>query len=101
MFVGVLCIVVDNTMQRARVLAVFVHEQFQPNAHSRVCRKAGATVRLNPKLRDMNINVPATDDRAIEVFASGLDMFNGAKLAMDITVRSAIVNNINTVTNRK
>ena len=32
---------------------------------ARVCREAGATVRRNAKLRDMNISVPATDERAI------------------------------------
>ena len=55
-----------------------------------MCREAGATVRLNAKLRDMNINVPATDERAIEVVASGLEMNHGAQLAVDITVRSAV-----------
>ena len=38
----------------------------------RVWREAGATVRRNAKLRDMTISVPATDERAIEVLASGL-----------------------------
>ena len=57
---------------------------------ARVCREAGATVRVNAKLRDMNINVPAADQRAIEVLASGLEMNHGAQLAVDITVRSAV-----------
>ena len=56
---------------------------------ARVCREAGATVRRNAKLRDMNINVSATDERAIEVLASGLGLNHGAQLAVDITVRSA------------
>ena len=47
-------------------------------------------VRLNAKLRDMNIDVPATDERAIEVLASGLELNHGAQLAVDITVRSAV-----------
>ena len=38
---------------------------------ARVCREAGATVRCNTKLRDMNVHVPAQDERAIEVLASG------------------------------
>ena len=38
----------------------------------------------------MNINVPAADQRAIEVLASGLEMNHGAQLAVDITVRSAV-----------
>ena len=32
---------------------------------ARVCREPGATMRINTKLRDMNLNVPA-DERAIE-----------------------------------
>ena len=57
---------------------------------ARVCREAGDTVRLNAKLRDMNIDIPATDERAIEVLASGLELNHGAQLAVDITVRSAV-----------
>ena len=57
---------------------------------ARVCREAGATVRLNAKLRDMNIDVPATDERAIEVLAFCLELNHGAQLAVDITVRSAV-----------
>ena len=37
---------------------------------ARVCREAGATVRFNTMLRDMNINVSANDQRFIEVLAS-------------------------------
>ena len=36
---------------------------------ARVCREAGATVRCNARLRDMNVVVAAHDDRAIEVLA--------------------------------
>ena len=46
-------------------------------------------MRRNAKLRDMNISVPVTDERAIEVLASGLELNHGAQLAVDITVRSA------------
>ena len=41
---------------------------------ARVCREAGATVRFNGMLRDMNVTVAATDHRGIEVFASGLPL---------------------------
>ena len=41
---------------------------------ARVCREAGAVVRSNVKLRDMNVTVPIEDERAIEVLASGLPM---------------------------
>ena len=53
-------------------------------------REAGALVRCNTKLRDMNVAVPAPDERAIEVLASGLHLFQGAQLAVDVTVRSAL-----------
>ena len=87
--VGLPWIVADNTVQprsgllRSRALPT-------ERTLARVCREAGATVRLNAKLRDMNIDVPATDERAIEVLASGLELNHGAQLAVDITVRSAV-----------
>ena len=45
---------------------------------ARVCREAGATVRFNAMLRDMN---------NIEVLASGLPLHHGVHLAVDITIR--------------
>ena len=51
---------------------------------ARVCREAGATVRTNTKLRDMNVCVPANDQRAIEVLASGLPLHYGAQLAVPL-----------------
>ena len=39
---------------------------------ARICREAGARVRCNVKLRDMNSTTPATDEREVEVVASGL-----------------------------
>ena len=56
---------------------------------ARICREAGATVRFNAKLRDMNVAVAATDERAIEVLA-GLPFRHGAQLAVDITLGSAL-----------
>ena len=55
---------------------------------ARICREAGATVRMNTKLRDMNVAVEANDERAIEVLATGLPLHQGAQLAVDITLRS-------------
>ena len=46
---------------------------------ARVCREAGAVVRTIVKLRDMNIPVSATDERAIE-----------DSWPFDITMRSAL-----------
>ena len=39
---------------------------------ARICREAGAVVRTNMKLRDMNIVCPANDDREIEVLQSSV-----------------------------
>ena len=57
---------------------------------ARICREAGATVRPNVKLRDMNVLVRADDERCIKVLASGLPLFHGAQLAVDITLRCAL-----------
>ena len=57
---------------------------------ARVCREAGATVRRDVKLRDMNTSVRARDERAIEVLAICLPIQQGAQLAVDITLRSAL-----------
>ena len=54
-------------------------------ALARVCREAGAKVKCNVRLRDMNVVVAAHDDRAIAVLATGLPLFFGAQLAVDIT----------------
>ena len=56
---------------------------------ARICREAGALVRCNVKLRDMNVTVPATDEREVEVVASELPLQHGAQLAIDVTLRSA------------
>ena len=47
-----------------------------------MCREAGALVPVNAKLRDMNVEVRADDEQAIEVLAS--------QMAVDITVRSPL-----------
>ena len=59
-------------------------------ALARVCREAGAVVRTNAKLRDMNLGIAAADERAVEVLAQGLPLRAGAQLAVDITVRSVL-----------
>ena len=57
---------------------------------ARICRQAGATVRCNAKLRDMDIAVSAEDERAIEVLALGLPLHHVAQLAVDVTLRCAL-----------
>ena len=60
---------------------------------ARVFREAGARVLFNAFLRDMNVGVPATDTRRIEVLAQDLPCFAGAQLAVDIMLRSALTRN--------
>ena len=57
---------------------------------ARVCREAGASVRCNCRLLDMNVTVRADDERVLEVLASGSPLHHGAQLAVDITLRSAL-----------
>ena len=57
---------------------------------ARICREAGARVKFNAYLRDMNVNVRAADERRIEVLAQDLPCFNGVQLAVDITLRGVM-----------
>lgn len=57
---------------------------------ARVCREAGATVRWNVYLRDLNVGVRAADERRLEILAQGLPCFNGVQLAVDATLRCAL-----------
>ena len=41
----------------------------------RICREAGAVVQPNAFLKDMNVGVCSSDERRIEVLASGLPLF--------------------------
>ena len=54
------------------------------------CAGRRETVRCNARFRDMNVVVAVHDDRAIEVLATGLPLFFGAQLAVDITLRCAL-----------
>ena len=53
-------------------------------------REAGATVRTNCFLRDMNVGVSATDGRQVEVLAQGLPNHSGQQLAVDATLRAPV-----------
>ena len=57
---------------------------------ARVCREAGARVRENQLVRELNLEVPAGDARKIEVIANGLPFWGGKQLAVDTTVVSAL-----------
>ncbi len=57
---------------------------------AQICREAGGRVRTNVLLKDLNASVAASDERRLEVVASGLSAFGGAQLASDVTVRSVL-----------
>ena len=44
------------------------------HAVARVCREAGARVARHVRLADMNLDVPVSDERRIEVVANGLPL---------------------------
>ena len=60
---------------------------------ARICREAGARVQTNVFLRNLNLNIPASDDRRVEVVASGLPCYHGAQLAIDVTLYSCLNGN--------
>ena len=57
------------------------------SAAARVCREAGARVRTNVMVRDMDLlPAAALDGRRLEVVADGLTLHRGAQLAIDTTL---------------
>ena len=54
-------------------------------AAARVCREAGARVATNVFLRDLNLGLPLTDGRRLEVVANGPPVFGGMHVAVDVT----------------
>eukprot|EP00439_Symbiodinium_sp_Y106_P022490 s283_g2.t1 len=62
-------------------------------AAARICREAGATdatVALNVRFRDLNVDVARQDERRIEVIANGLALCGGSQLAVDTTLASPL-----------
>ena len=62
-------------------------------AAARVCREAGGRVMTNTLVRDMDLAQGAnnkTDGLRLEVVVDGLSLFQGAQLAIDTTVVSAL-----------
>ena len=55
---------------------------------ARICREAGARVKENQLLLDLNIVAPADDQRRIEVIANGLPFWGSKQVAKDTTVGS-------------
>ena len=60
------------------------------HAVARVCREAGARVARHVRLADMNLDVPVSDERRIEVVANGLPLWHGSQLALDATIVSPL-----------
>jgi hypothetical protein len=59
-------------------------------AAARICREAGARVSTNVMLRDLNLHLPPTDNRRLEVVANGLPLWQGVQLAVDTTLVSPV-----------
>ena len=61
-------------------------------AAARVCREAGGRVMTNMLVRKLDLAPGAntTDGRRLEVVADGLSLFQGAQLAIDTTLVSAL-----------
>ena len=60
-------------------------------AAARICREAGARVRTNVFVRDLDLGVVGVlDGRRLEVVADGLPLFNAAQLVIDTTLVSPI-----------
>ena len=57
---------------------------------ARIFREAGAQVRYNAYLRDMNVGVSSVDERRVEVLVQDLPCFAGSQLAVDVTLVSAL-----------
>ena len=57
---------------------------------ARICREAGARVRENQLVRELNIATSQIDGRRIEVIANGLPLWGGKQLVIDTTVVSAL-----------
>ena len=56
-------------------------------AAARICREAGARVRTNVFVRDMDLGAPVHDSRRLENLAEGLPLYGGVQLAIDPPLR--------------
>ena len=63
------------------------------SAAARVCREGGGRVATTLFLRDLDVPVPVTDSRRLEVVCDGLPLFRGAQLALDTTLVSPVCSN--------
>ena len=51
---------------------------------AQICREAGGRVATDVFLRELNLGLPITDARRLEVVANGLPSFHGAQVAVDV-----------------
>ena len=56
---------------------------------AQICKEAGARVRHNVLVRDLNVAVHASDERRLEIVCNGLPVMGGSQLAIDVTLRSS------------
>ena len=63
------------------------------SAAARVCREGRARVATNMLLRDLDVPVPLSDNRRLEVVSDGLPLFKGAQLTVDTTLVSPVCSN--------
>ena len=59
-------------------------------AVARVCQEAGVRVDRIVRLADMNMDVPVSEDRRVEVVANGLALWHGLQQAVDATIVSPV-----------
>ena len=56
---------------------------------ARICREAGARVRTNVMVRDLDLAAfNHLDGRRLEIIADGLSLWRGAQLAIDTTTKN-------------
>ena len=60
------------------------------SAAGHICRETGGRVTSNVLIRDLDLPVPATDGRRLEVVVDGLPLFGGCQLAVDTTLVCAL-----------
>jgi len=53
---------------------------------TQICREAGGRVATDVFLRELNLGLPITDARRLEVVANSLPSFHGAQVAVDVTL---------------
>ena len=56
----------------------------------KIYRETGTRVRTNVFLRHLNVAVPARDEKRIEIIVSGLPIYDGSQLGIDVTMRSPV-----------